>query len=238
MFVKKDLRKIPVILKDAMFPEDEENKPKPLIELRLARRPTEFPNGSIQNILCQPMYIPALQNLISISLYDCQIRNLNGIGFFASSKRKSMMSGGDHDEDIQMENMDPNDANNDNDNDCICPNLTELNLGRNPISEIPPEMAQLKSLKSLWLDDCEIKGSLPTSLYELRNLNVLRLSHNQITSVDEHGVKQWKEMEVLCLDGNGIESIPTSFVELNKLKSLMLRYVCLCMKKQNILGLK
>lgn len=252
MFVKKDLRKIPVIFHDAMNvnntnnddgKEEKTETPKtqtpPLTELRLARRPTEF-KGSIQNILCQPHYIPALRNLMSISLYDCNIHNLDGIGFFASQVSVPVSipvvddrdDDGDGNGDVQMHDItDTNTANSSTSSVC-CPFLEELNLGRNPIKTIPSELGLLsKSLKRLWLDDCHLKGPLPDCLYELDNLETLRLSNNQITELkdcshdDGVGVSRWSKLQVLCLDGNDIETIPAAFANLTKLESLLLRCV-------------
>ncbi len=266
MFVKKDLRKIPVILQDAMpnttratnnNDDNDTNQPEPLTKLRLDRRPTEFKmttiatnntnsnnntknNNPIETLLCQPRYIPALRNLTSLSLYDCQLSNMNGIGFFASKvsdyKTTSLTSSTTRsnenknddsmDVDVHME-MDM-----DTSNDIICPNLSEINLGRNPITSIPTDIKLLcNSLTSLWLDDCQIKGSLPECLYELTNLEMLRLSNNYITELkddDKVGVGRWKNMKVLSLDGNQMERIPKSFVKLTKLKSLLLRLVIFC----------
>jgi len=256
MFVKKDLRKIPVIIADAMKNNDSSRKvetPSPtatkksnssgeteiLTELRLARRPTEFKGGRIKEILCQPYYAPALYNLVSISLYDCQICSIDGIGFFASridavTAASSTASATKADGDVEMEDVNKSSkstgSRNDNEIDnapsssVVCPFLEELNLGRNPIETLPAELGLLsKSLKRLWLDDCQLKGSLPECLYELDNLEVLRVSNNNVTELKGSGVSQWKALEVLCLDGNNLESIPDQIAHLKKLKSLFLR---------------
>jgi len=227
MFVKKDLRKIPVIFADATssirtedgiaYDNKDGDDAKPLTELRLGRRPAEF-KGSI-SALCQPSYVPALQNLISLSLYECQISNLDGVGFFATGTRN--YEGG-----YDSENADSQiDSFLSKENIC-CPNLTELNLGRNPIRSLPSELGLLSnSLTSLWLDDCELDGPLPECLYALEKLETLRVSNNKITALKggQGGVEKWKFMKVLCLDGNRLESLPSEFVCMTKLNSLMLR---------------
>ena len=203
----------------------------PLTELRLARRPTEFKDG-FEKVLCQPHYVPALRNLVSISLYDCQIRDLNGIGFFASQidaiqkDDDNNTNTDDGNGDVKMDDVDSDskDKRIFGGENSVCPNLEELNLGRNPLKNLPKELSLLsKSLKSLWLDDCELEGALPECLYELENLTMLRISNNNITELKDEGVGKWKKMEVLCLDGNKIETIPKAFMELTKLKSLLLR---------------
>jgi Leucine-rich repeat (LRR) protein len=189
MFIKKDLRKIPIIFADAKDAAEKDSSDT-LTELRLARRPAEFQEGNITP-LCQPHYKMSLMSLTSLSLYDCQISTLEGIEFLAQS----------------------------------CPVLEEMNLGKNPLTSLPNELGALKSLKALWLDDCEIEGALPSCLYDLDQLQVLRMSNNQITTVsgDKLGLGIWKGMEVLCLDGNMIESVPEELECLTKLKVLMLR---------------
>ena len=93
MFIKKDLRKIPHILADAapadeQTPRVDENAAKRvkrdvLTELKLARRKAEF-QGSL-SVLCQPSNAPSLQNLVSLSVYDCDIKSLDGIGLLGST---------------------------------------------------------------------------------------------------------------------------------------------------------
>ena len=184
MFIKKDLRKIPVIFSDSAKAEDGDD----LTELRLARRPAEF-NGSI-SALCQPNYAPSLQKLTKLSLYECQISSLEGIRFIAEA----------------------------------CPVLEEMNLGRNPLgnSGIPDEFRLIQSLKALWLDDCEIEGSIPPCIFELKQLQVLRISNNRVEKLSRD-VGNLKNLEVLCLDGNLIENVPEEIVNLTKLKSLLFR---------------
>jgi len=179
MFIKKDLRKIPKILEDAIdcsHIEDEDDEEEetasrddgtnnvvtkrvkhtePLMSLRLARRPHEF-QGSVK-ILCEPTkrssYIPKLKRLELLNLYDCNISNLDGIGDVFNSTNT--------------------------------PNLNMINLGRNPLSNIPMEFASIQSIRHLWLDDChELKGQFPKALLELTNLESLRMPNCKINAVD------------------------------------------------------
>ena len=204
MFVKRDLRKIPEILSESL-PKDETNEKATsgggvLKELRLARRPAEF-NGRI-SILCQPQLAPALTHLQSLSLYDCKLSNLDGIGFFGSPVVET----------------------NNQSSSCCCPNLTELNLGRNPITTLPSELSLLKgSLKTLWCDDCNLSGPLPDCLYELDQLEVLRMTNNNISELSNTNVQKWKHLKVLCFDGNQILHLPSGMTSLTTLETLLLR---------------
>ncbi len=181
MFIKKDLRKIPTILDEAVACEvydasiagdnDDENdnsrgniqkdpkakrtkREEPLRVLKLGRRKQEF-EGSVR-VLCQPSHAPKLKYLEVLNLYDCDIHDLEGFGSIFSK---------------------------------AAPNLETLNLGRNPLSKgIPDDFAKVKSLKHLWLDDCKLKGAFPKALLQLTNIESLRLPNNQITDLDIGGV--------------------------------------------------
>jgi Leucine-rich repeat (LRR) protein len=203
MFIKKDLRKIPKILDDAIEccpnktngkgSDIEDHRDKrtkvqaPLSELRLGRRKQEF-NGTVQ-ILCQPKYLPKLQNLQSLNLYDCAISNLDGIGTLSE-----------------------------------CPALEILNLGRNPLTHLPDELSQVQnSLTQIWLDDCQLSGPLPACLLELPNLEILRIPNNQITEVPANITQKLRNLKVLCLDRNQLTSVP-DLSTLPKLEELLVRH--------------
>ena len=200
MFIKKDLRKIPKILDDAIEcsstietntggeGESASKRAKlqePLQELKLGRRKQEF-KGNLK-ILCQPAYIPKLKHLKSLSLYDCEISDCSNIGLFES-----------------------------------CPQLEILNLGRNPISEIPSEFSQLKSLKEIWLDDCSLQGTFPKALCELVNLEVLKMPNNKITELPSE-IGNLISLRVLCLDRNLLQTLPAEMEDLHNLQELFLR---------------
>ena len=154
---------------------------------RLGRRQHEF-QGSVR-ILCQPKYQPALQHLETLSLYDCQISSLEGIGML----------------------------------EC-CPQLSSLNMGRNPLTQVPEEITRLApSLKELLLDDCALAGPFPACLLEMENLEMLRMSNNQLTTLPAD-ISKLSKLEVLALDRNLLTSIPYELQYLTDLKTLLLRH--------------
>ena len=205
MFVKKDIRKIPKILDEARKKASEPSvgdDPSLLTELRLSRRPAEF-DGSL-SVLCSRANAPALRHLVSLSMYDCEIKTLDGIGLLGSPIEESDGSDGPVSR--------------------VCPNLRELNVGRNPIRNLPNELSTLsQSLTTLWCDDCEIQGSIPSCVLEMRYLEVLRTSNNSLTTIPESLGEKLMLLKVLCLDGNKIVSVPESLAKLKNLESLMLR---------------
>lgn len=204
MFIKKDLRKIPRILADAALvveePADEGEqaskrvKRDVLTELKLARRKAEF-KGSM-NILCQPSNAPSMQHLISISVYDCNIKSLDGVGMFGSAVDGRSV---------------------------CCPLLETLNVGRNPLTTLPDEISMLAlSLKELWCDDCEITGPLPDCVLALSNLETLNMASNSITAIPED-IKNLVKLQRLCLDRNKISQVPEELGTLQHLEALQLR---------------
>lgn len=206
MFIKKDLRKIPRILADAAQIEDErettdENaakrlKRERLTELKLARRKAEF-NESL-NVLCHPSNSPSLKYLVSLSVYDCDIKSLDGIGFFGSA-----VDGG---------------------REICCPALECLNVGRNPITTLPDELSMLsRSLRELWCDDCQIQGPLPPCVMTLDKLETLHMASNHITEIPAD-ISNLQELKHLCLDHNRIDFVPENIASLTKLDVLLLRH--------------
>lgn len=214
MFVKKDLRKIPEILDQAKKPAvppstkgeiganctKEPRAGEVLTELRLARRSAEF--GGTLSVLCQPQYMPTLRNLVSLNLYDCRIRTLDGIGMLGSPSSSP------------VDGAVPSP---------VCPDLRELNVGRNPLRSLPDELSSLSgSLKTLWCDDCSIEGSLPECVLRLGKLEALRMSNNAITAIP-NDIHRLSELRVLCMDGNKIDEIPPSLSKMGRLELLNLR---------------
>lgn len=74
MFIKKDRRRIEEILQD----KDDDRK-----SLHLSRRVAEF-HGTIKP-LCKEIYLPALQNLTFLNLYDNALTNVSSIQFLSQT---------------------------------------------------------------------------------------------------------------------------------------------------------
>ncbi|KAG7358546.1 phosphoprotein phosphatase [Nitzschia inconspicua] len=231
MFIKKDLRKIPKILEDAvdcrtndgdddaddiMMANDENGannkhnnseapdakRTKVLEPLKELRLSRRFQEfQGTVQILCQPEFAPKLTQLKSLNLYDCQISNLEGLGDMFGT---------------------------------ASPNLETLNLGRNPLSTIPDDFAKMKSLKNIWMDDCQLNGPLPKALMKLPQLESLRLPHNNITeivlledTVDtfDSEVSSQPNLKLLCLDRNSITDLPTKMKDwVPNLEELLVRH--------------
>lgn len=104
-----------------------------------------------------------------------------------------------------------------------------MDIGRNPIREIPNEFSLLQKLERLWLDDCQLSGPIPSEFFSLENLRELRISNNALDCIqtddprDICSIKNLSKLEILCLDGNRIETIPRDLIHLTYLRSLLLR---------------
>ncbi|KAL7438682.1 hypothetical protein ACHAXM_006565 [Skeletonema potamos] len=225
MFVKKDLRKIPQILADASqravssppssSAEDDVSTPPTkkaknnddiITEMSFTRRAPEFLPSCNASILIQPNFRPALDNLVQLSLYDCGLSSLAGLQLHPTNDNNAggMLS-------------------------TLFPKLEQLDIGRNPklTNESLPESfhTQFPSLLELWCDDCSFGPDIPDTLLQLNKLHVVRMTCNKLEGQleDGIGVKYWKHVRVLAVDGNKLSSVCKGIGQLEYLEKLHLR---------------
>ncbi len=102
----------------------------------------------------------------------------------------------------------------------LLPNLKNLYLNNNKITEIPESIGNLKNLEVLELANNQIR-KLPIEIENLQNLKVLLLSNNSISILpDEFG--KLKSLNTLYLNSNYIQKLPDSIDKLSNLKILNL----------------
>mmetsp|Transcript_35017 Transcript_35017/g.71443 ORF Transcript_35017/g.71443 Transcript_35017/m.71443 type:complete len:297 (-) Transcript_35017:271-1161(-) len=99
--------------------------------------------------------------------------------------------------------------------------LRDLNLGSNLLSELPDELAQVKTLEKLWLDDNHL-AAFPSCVLELENLVLLRLSKNRLTALPPQ-VRMLTKLADLCVDNNELAEVPEALNDLLGLTNLNLR---------------
>jgi Leucine-rich repeat (LRR) protein len=123
------------------------------------------------------------------------------------------------------------------------PYLNSLELSRNQLSKLPDELATLHSLQSLYLNQNDFRkfpsvlleidhlkrlnlsanplGNIPKSIDELTELEELLIDHAQIKNLPKSLFKL--DINLLSLEGNQLESIPSSVRRLENLVSLNLK---------------
>lgn len=96
--------------------------------------------------------------------------------------------------------------------------LESLSLVRNDLRDIHPDVCQLSNLRFLNCRDNKLKNAgVPQELFDLDDLSVVDLSHNQLREVPA-GLEQAKNLLVLNLSHNMIETIPSQlFINLTDL---------------------
>ncbi|KAL7537695.1 hypothetical protein ACHAWF_005874 [Thalassiosira exigua] len=212
MFIKKDIRKIPQILADATAraaaappspdpanPNETDDGNGVVVEMRFARRAPEFLPSCDVSLLLEPRHRPALAHLMQLSLYDCGLQTLAGI---ERSDRQS---------------------------EPLFPKLEQLDVGRNPKltnSALPETFhTQFPRLCQLWLDDCGLGPDIPSTLLELNKLQVVRMTGNQLEGdlEDGIGIRYWKGLRILALDGNKLSSVGRGLGTMKLLEKLHLR---------------
>jgi Leucine-rich repeat (LRR) protein len=224
MFIKKDLRKVPKILHDAPSSVEEPPSKKPAAH----QDDDDNDNGNDKNNVPpkrvkredmlkdlnlarrQQEFQGSIQLLCGQPHYTAKLTCLTSLNLYDCAI--SDLTG------IGMLQRTP---------------LQVLNLGRNPISELPHDeiIALSQTLKELWLDDCQLKGTLPSCLLQLDQLELLRLSNNQLTDVSSvfsssssNQRRYWTKLRVLSLDRNQLAALPEQWAHLDRLESLLVRH--------------
>lgn len=224
MFIKKDLRKIPTILSDASKSSSKNDNNKndadksSLIDLSLQRRKAEF-RGTVK-ILCQPSNAPSFCQLKSLSLYDCEIHSLQGIGMLETLE--TLNAGRNPltdlpDDFIQLLNLKVLWL-----DDCslegtlptlICElsQLQELRVSNNQLTAIPAEIQLLQNLQILGLDRNRLE-TIPTQIQSLKKLTHLLLRQNglkELPDIDYHLDK----LQILHVSSNQLTSLPVTLFQ-------------------------
>lgn len=134
--------------------------------------------------------------------------------------------------------------------------ITELNLGKSNIKEVPNEIAECKNLKRLDMLKAFGLEKLPGNIGELENLEFLRVSLTVVNELPEsvgnlkklkylyfdncaitmvpQSIGSCESLIVLDLHNTHISKVPDSITNLKKLKSLDLGYTKITCLPENI----
>jgi internalin A len=93
-------------------------------------------------------------------------------------------------------------------------------LSSNQLTELPPAIAQLQNLQSLYLDSNQLT-ELPPAIAQLQNLQELYLSSNQLTELPP-AIAQLQNLQRLWLSSNQLTELPPAIAQLQNLQSLYL----------------
>ena len=93
--------------------------------------------------------------------------------------------------------------------------IDELDLSGKWLKKIPPRVLKYKNLKKINLRNNNFR-KFPVELSELKQIQTILLSDNNIDSLDEDGILLFENLEVLDLDNNQIRVFPN----LRKLNNL------------------
>jgi hypothetical protein len=217
MFIKKDLRKVPEILAES------EKTGNPVVNLHLSKRQSEF-RGSVR-VLCEPQNLPALSSLQNLSLYDCDIQDVTGIGELASLEHLSLgrnpLTQLPEDfsklhrltslwlDDCQLEQV-PLPV-------LDLENLQELRLSNNRLDQLPDTLPErLTNLAILCVDGNRLT-SLP-DLHRLEYLVTLQARQNQLSTLPDLPYS----LRLLHLSSNQIDTLPTRLEECTQLTHIYL----------------
>jgi len=99
-------------------------------------------------------------------------------------------------------------------------NLKTLSLNWNQLTTLPPEIGKLINLEDLYLNNNQLT-TLPPEIGNLKKLKELILSHNQLTTLPPE-IGNLKNLNYLALYDTLITTIPLEIGKLKKLKGLNL----------------
>lgn len=99
--------------------------------------------------------------------------------------------------------------------------ITELDLSKNKLTQLPTEIQQLNNLKILNLT-CNEFHSVPKEIYSLKQLQVLSLSQNKIKVIPTELPDELSNLVTLKIAANLIQLLPTNLSKWTQLQQLQL----------------
>ncbi len=110
------------------------------------------------------------------------------------------------------------------------PNLQLLDLSKNRLTEIPPQIGLLKKLKKLILFKNRIEA-LPAQIGELEDLRELIINQNELESLPDE-IGNLKKLRYIDMWSNNITRLPGSMAEMWGLEEIDLRVIVMTEAEQ------
>lgn len=107
----------------------------------------------------------------------------------------------------------------------LCDQLRSLNLYDNPITYLPKNLADFRSLEYLYMSQGNL-STLPPSFFQLSNLKWVSLSNMKLKNLSSE-IKQLKQLTWLNLMGNQLNTLPIELTQLEHLDEVYLHNNCL-----------
>jgi Leucine-rich repeat (LRR) protein len=168
----------------------------------------EVLNLESNEIKTVPHFINNLKNLVCINLADNPIDDLSP--FSTKSKLKILDLGNNIIPDYDgIQNL---------------LHLEILCLVNNQLTEIPPPVLEIYSLKSLYLDKNELNGSHISWLTTQKQLTSLCINDNKLIRLPTFLCSLYF-LEYIGIDGNPLETIPIEILKMNSLQFLSLKRI-------------
>lgn len=110
------------------------------------------------------------------------------------------------------------------------PNLQWLDLSRNRLREIPPQLGMLKKLKKLILNKNKIEA-LPAEIGELEDLRILVISQNELETLPPE-IGKLKKLRYIDMWSNNVTGLPSTMEEMYALEEVDLRVIVMTEREQ------
>lgn len=110
------------------------------------------------------------------------------------------------------------------------PNLQWLDLSKNRLKQIPPQLGMLKKLKKLILNKNKIE-SIPAEIGELEDLRILIISQNELETLPEE-IGKLKKLRYIDMWSNNITGLPPTMEEMHALQEVDLRVIVMTEEEQ------
>lgn len=110
------------------------------------------------------------------------------------------------------------------------PNLQWLDLSKNRLTELPPELGQLKQLKKLILNKNRLEA-IPPEIGQLHDLRELIISQNELETLPEE-ISNLQKLRYIDMWSNNVTHLPRAMNDMMALEEIDLRVIVLTEEEQ------